>query len=140
MDLPKEVALYIIDNHTIEEASAKFSKSVSSIKKYLAKVRDQNNPNYEPILAEKLRLAHAKIQLAGVKKGGAISKRAKKISLDEARKYANIYMSGYSYEQLEELTGIPKSTLQENIRNIPDLDLQIKLDEYTRNKGEIWKR
>ena len=94
-NLIKEVALYIIDGHTIEEASKHFSKSVSSIKKYLAKVRDTN-------------------------------------ASDEAKMYADAYMSGLTIEQLANLSQIPKSTLHETIRSIDDKEIQERLDDYVR--------
>ena len=47
----RQVAEYIIADHTIQEASVYFNKSTSSIKKYLAKVRDEKEESYAPILA-----------------------------------------------------------------------------------------
>ena len=141
----KEVAIYVIDNlATIEQTAAYFHKSVSSIKKYLAKIRDVNNPSYDPILAEKLKLAQAKISLIGVSKGGSISKRGKSITEEEARGYAKDYLNGQSYRSLSQEKKIPKSTLHENIRSIKDDDLQKSLDEYSRQALEdarqTWKR
>ena len=138
-DYIREVALYIIDNHTIKEAADYFHKSVSSIKKYLAVVRNQNDPNYDASLAEKLKLAQAKIVLDGVKKGGMIGKRSSNLTEEEKREYAKMWMGGLTLEELAGKTGIPKSTLQENIRSIKDQELQVQIDEYL--KGEdIWKR
>ena len=130
----REVALYIIDNHTIIEASNHFNKSISSIKKYLAKVRDTKSLDYDPILAEKLRLAQCKICLEASKRGGANGKRSKTISDEDLRKYAENYLTGKTYEELASETHIPKSTLQENIRKIDDLDLQVRLDEVANKR------
>ncbi len=131
-DYIREIAEYIIEEHTILEAANHFGKSVSSIKKYLAKVRDINDANYNAVLAEKLKLAQEKVILKGVKKGGSKGKRGRNLSLEEAKKYAEIYMGGLTYEQLEDLTKIPKSTLQEAIRGIPDKEIQERLNQYVR--------
>ncbi len=131
-NLIKEVALYIIDGHTIEEASKHFSKSVSSIKKYLAKVRDTNASDYDANLAEKLKLAQEKIILKGVKKGGSLGKRTRNLRENEAKMYADAYMSGLTIEQLANLSQIPKSTLHETIRSIDDKEIQERLDDYVR--------
>ena len=138
-DYIKEVTLYVIDNHTIKETADYFHKSVSSIKKYLAVVRDINDPNYDPFLAEKLKLAQTKIILDGVKKGGMRGKRGSNLTEEEKREYAKMWMGGLTLEDLALKTGIPKSTLQENIRSIDDQELQAQIDKYL--KGEdIWKR
>lgn len=135
----EEVALYIIDNHTIQETADYFHKSVSSIKKYLAIVRNPNDVNYDASLAEKLKLAQAKIVLDGAKKGGMLGKRSSNLTEAEKREYAKMWISGLTLEELALKTDIPKSTLQENIRSIKDDELQTKINQYL--KGEdIWKR
>ncbi len=138
-DYIREVALYIIDNHTIKEAADNFHKSISIIKKYLAEVRNENNPQYDAILAEKLALAQKKIILAGTKKGGALGKRKSKMTEEEKRSYAMMWLSGLTLEELSLKTNIPTSTLQENIRSIKDDELQNQIDEYLKG-ADIWKR
>ncbi len=129
-DYIREVALYIIEEHTIAEAAQFFGKSVSSIKKYLAKVRDDSDPNYDALLAEKLKLAQEKVILKGVKKGGSKGKRGRFLKENEAKMYAEAYMGGLTYEQLADLSKIPRSTLQETFRAIDDKEIQERLDEY----------
>ncbi len=129
-DYIKEVASYIIDYHTIKEASEHFHKSPRTIKLYLAKVRDANDANYDKILAEKLQLAQLKIQLMGVKKGGQVGRKTTTLTEEEKREYAKLYLSGLTYEKLANISGIPKSTLQENIRSIDDTELQSTIDGY----------
>ena len=145
----KQIANYIIDNHTISDAAAHFSKSTSSIKKYLAKIRNESDARYDQILAEKLRLAQAKKILEGQKKGGTISKRGKTYEQFTARMYAEAYLSGMTIRKLSELSGIPKSTLDEMTRGIKDEELQKKIDDYVTEKNidvidridkEQWKR
>ena len=145
----RQVAEYVIADHTIEETATHFNKSTSSIKKYLAKVRNESDASYDQILAEKLRLAQAKKILEGQKKGGTISKRGKTYEEFTARMYAEAYLSGMTIRKLSELSGIPKSTLDEMIRGIKDEELQKKIDDYVTEKNidvidridkERWKR
>ena len=126
----RQVAEYIIADHTIQEASVYFNKSTSSIKKYLAKVRDEKEESYDPILAEKLKLAQAKKILEGRKKGGETSKRGKTYEEFTARMYADAYLSGMTLRKLSQVSGIPKSTLEEMIRGIKDEALQKQIDDY----------
>ena len=145
----RQVAEYIIDNHTIAEAATYFSKSTSSIKKYLATIRDENNQDYDPLLAERLKLAQAKKILEGQKKGGKTGKRGKNYEEFTARLYAEAYLTGKTLEQLSELSQIPTSTLHEMIRGIDDEELQKRIDRYVEIKQihvidkvnkEQWKR
>ena len=126
----KSVAEYVANNHTIAEAMKHFDKSESSIKKYLAKFRDENGEYYDPVLAERLKLAQAKMILEGNKKGGNIGKRGKSYEEFTARMYAEAYLAGETIENLAELSQIPKSTLHDMIRGIDDVELQNKIDEY----------
>lgn len=130
-----QVAEFIADNHSIKEAMDYFGKSESSIKKYLAKFRDENGEYFEPRLAEKLKLSQQKIILEGQKLGGSIGKRGKTYEEFTARMYAEAYLSGLTLEQLEELSEIPKSTLHDMIRGIDDPVLQEKIDEYVKGLG-----
>lgn len=145
----KQIANYIIDNHTISEAAAHFSKSTSSIKKYLAKIRDEKEEGYDPLLAERLKLAQTKMILEGQKKGGKAGKRAKSYEDFTAKMYAEAYLTGITLEQLSELSQIPKSTLHDMIRGIKDEELQKRIDEYVETtklsvidkvNNEQWKR
>ena len=129
----KEVAEYIIKMHTIKEAAEHFGKSESSIKKYLSIVRDNTKEGYDAILHQKLDLAQQKIILMGVKKGGTLGKRKSTISLEEAKDLGEDYIkNGLSLRELEAKTGIPKSTLHENIHKVSDTEFQDKLDSYTK--------
>lgn len=129
-DIIYQVGEFIAEVHTIEEASQLFGKSTSSIKKYLAKIRDKNSPYYNEILAEKIKLAQMQIELMGRQKGGRNGKRSSSYDEKSARLLAETYIhSGLSFERMAEITGIPSSTLCDVIRGIPDAELQARIDE-----------
>ena len=129
----REVAEYIINMHTIREAAKHFGKSESSIKKYLSVVRDNTKEGYDAILHQKLDLAQQKIMLLGVKKGGMVGKRKSTINEDTAKMLGEDYIkNGLSLRELEAKSGIPKSTLHENIHKIEDPDFQEELNHYTK--------
>lgn len=133
-DYLNSVAEYIINEHTIEQAAQHFQKSPSSIKKYLSKIRDESAPDCDAVIAERLKLAQAKMILAGQKKGGATGKRGKTYDEATAKMYAEAYLSGLSIEQLAQLAQIPKTTLHDMIRGIEDEELQKRINEYIINK------
>ena len=129
----KEVAEYIVGMHTISEAAKHFGKSESSIKKYLSVVRDNTKEGYDAILHQKLDLAQQKIVLLGVKKGGMLGKRKSTISGKMAKSLGEDYIkNGLSLRELEAKSGIPKSTLHENIHKVEDQEFQEELDHYTK--------
>lgn len=125
------IGKYVIEGHTIKETAQHFNKSESSIQKYLAKIRNPQSENYNEILAEKLKLAQLKMELQGRKKDGSNGKRGKTYEEFTARMYAEAYLSGLTIKQLADLSGIPKSTLHDMIREIDDEKLQKVIDEYT---------
>lgn len=119
-----QVGEYIANNHTISEASLHFHKSPSSIKKYLAKIRDQESSFYNEILAEKIKLAQAKIELEGQRKGGATGKRGRYLNEEQARMYLEVFLSsGLNLSDFAELSRIPKSTLYDTFNSISDKEL-----------------
>ncbi len=134
-ELIKNVVKFIIDGHTIEEATKRFEKSESSIKKYLSKVRDPQSEYYDPILSKKLELAQAKIILMGQKKGGTLGKRGRTRSNEEQVRLATEYLNGVTLAKLSEMENIPVSTLHDTIRGIQDPQLQSDIDECIHKPG-----
>lgn len=132
----KNVANYIIAGHTIEEATIHFAKSTSSIKKYLAKIRDENWEFYELILAEKLKLAQAKIILMGQKLGGQKGHRKRIRDEKTSKKLTEKYLSGTTFKELSKIENIPTSTLHDTIRSISDTELQTRIDDYIYNNSK----
>lgn len=128
-ELEIQVANYIIEGHTIEEASIYFQKSISSIKKYLAKIRNENLETYDSTLAKKLKLAQQKIILEGQKKGGSLGKRPKTRSKEEIQKLAELYSSGHTYDTLSFQTNIPRSTLHEAVKSYEKEEIQKAIKE-----------
>lgn len=150
---PEELVNYIAEDegHTVSEAAEHFNVSESTIQKNLAKIRKKDLPNHNPILAEKLKLAQAKVSLRGHKRGGENGKRGRSLDVDSARMYAEAYLSGFTLRKISNLSGIPVSTLQETIRSINDLELQARIDDYQKKsdkiiidfeafRGDPWKR
>lgn len=128
-EIINNVAKFIIDGHTIGEATEHFGKSESSIKKYLSKIRNPQSEYYDAILSKKLELAQAKIILMGQKKGGMIGKRGRTRSSEEQLRLAQEYLNGITLAKLSEAEGIPISTLHDTIREIKDPQLQSDIDE-----------
>lgn len=128
----KELVDYLAldDGHTVKEAAEHFNVSTSTIQKKLAKIRDINDVDYSPYLATKLKLAQDKVTIRGQIKGGKTSKRGRSLDEESIRMYAEAYLSGLTLRNLAEISGIPKTTLWENIRSLPDADLQKQIDEY----------
>lgn len=128
----RDIVLFIAsdDGHTVEEAANNFGVSISTIKKRLAQVRDENNPNYDKSLADRLKLAQTKVIIRGNKKGGEIGKRSSKYNEKVAIMLAETYMSGLTIRELSKLIAIPSSTLWEIIRSVKDPEVQLKIDRY----------
>lgn len=137
----ESVCNYVIDGHTIRDTALYFGKSERTIQLYLKKIRNPESEYYNVILAEKLRLAQAKMILEGERLGGKVGKRKRSFDEEQMRLYAEAYLSGQTIESLSILSKIPKSTLHDMIRSIPDEELQKRIDEYVGNfRGESWKR
>lgn len=126
-----QVGEYIAEGHTISEPALFFQKSTSSIKKYLAKIRNKDSDCYNEILAEKIKLAQAKIELEGHKKGGSLGKRTRNLEYWQIEMYLKAFISsGLSLEAFADLSYIPKSTLYDNFCAIKDPDLYNKFRDY----------
>jgi len=123
------------EGHTVLEAANHFHVSVSTIKKKLSQIRDKTREDYNPILAEKLKLAQDKITLRGQIKGGSIGKRGRTLSEEQIRMYAEAFLSsGLTLQDFADLSGIPKSTLYDMIRSIKDVELQARIDDKVTRK------
>ncbi len=149
-DYIMQVAEFVADGHTIKETADKFGKKERTIQLYLAKVRNPESEYYNKILKERIELSQAKIALEGHKTGGKTGKRGKSYEDFTARMYADAYIqSGFSLQELADLSKIPKSTLFDMIRGIDDKELQDRIDNSIQFKEvgiidkvqkEQWKR
>lgn len=149
-----EVGEYIADGHKISEAASYFNKSTSSIKKYLAKIRNKDSDCYNEILAEKIKLAQAKIELEGHIKGGSLGKRGRTYEEWQIKMLLeNFIASGLSLAAFADLVVIPKSTLYDLFCNVQNpllknkfrdyMERYIHSDEYDKGfdiEGTSWKR
>lgn len=126
-----EVGEYIANGHKISEAADHFNKSISSIKKYLAKIRNKDSDCYNEILAEKIKLAQAKIELEGHIKGGSLGKRGKIYEEWQIEMLLESFIaSGLSLAAFADLILIPKSTLYDLFCNVQNSLLKNKFREY----------
>lgn len=130
-DLIKQVANYIIDNEaTINETAFAFSKSVSSIKKYINDPDKLQRIDLE--LYKKVKEVQNKIELDGQKAGGHIGKRGPIISDFEAVEIAQDRIENYTtLEQLSNKYNVPTSTIHEAIRRIQDDETQKQLADVS---------
>lgn len=112
-----ELIDYIIDNHTIMEASAYFGCSRKTI---MNRLRDfRNDPSSNMILKEKLELALMRNSLRGQKNGGKVGRKTVIISDEEALQLKEKKENeNLSYRDLESLTGISYSTIRYAIERV----------------------
>ncbi len=133
----QEIINYIIDfKTTIEYASLKFGVSVSTIKKYIATIKQENSDLYQKYILSK----ENKTQISN-SVGGKNGKRESKHSEFEALEIAETMISNsLTLEEASKLFCIPTSTIYEILNRIDDDDLQKELYQlYQSNKSNIHK-
>ncbi len=112
-----ELINYLLDNHTIGEATIFFNCSRSYIMKRLKTFRE--NPDSNEILKEKLRLALLKNSLRGQKNGGRSGRKEQVITDTEAMQLKiKKEEENLSYRDLEQITGISYSTIRNAILRV----------------------
>lgn len=134
----QEIINYIIDyNTTIEYASLKFGVSESTIKKYIAKLKQENNDLYKKYILNK----DKRIEISN-SVGGKNGKRESNHSEFEALEIAETMISSsLTLEEASKLFKIPTSTIYDMLNRIDDNDLQKELSElYQCNKSNVTRR
>lgn len=120
-----EIIDYICDGHLIEEACEHFQCSRSYIMKEFRKIRNPGTEDYNPVLAEKLKLAMARNSLLGRKHGGTASKKAEVIPDEYALELKRVKEDqNLSYRALEDMTGISYSTIRLAIERVSNTEEQ----------------
>lgn len=116
-----EIINYIINDHTIMEAVEHFSISRTTIMKNLKKFRE--SPTSNALLKEKLNLALLKNSLKGQKHGGEVGRKTLVLSDEEAEVLKERKeMENLSYRDLENITGIPYSTIRKAILRLDNIE------------------
>lgn len=116
-----EIIDYICEGHKIYDACIKFGCSKTFIMKKLREIRTPGSDGYNKILAEKLALAMTRNSLMGRKNGGTNGKKEAVISDEEAEELKTLKETkSLSYRDLEQITGIPYSTIRLAIERVKD--------------------
>lgn len=124
------IAKYIIEGHTIEEATIYFRKSRTSINNYLRLLRT-DPVYYDHDIINQLNASLERNSSIGKQTGGKKSHKKYIISEEEAINYANMIMTdNLTYRDLEEITGISYATIYQAIRRIRDREVLEKLKAY----------
>jgi hypothetical protein len=135
----RRIVEYIVDSYkngelvTVLDASHKFDCSVSSIRKYIAKLKNSVDKNDLRLYNNYLVVANMN-QLKGQVLGGKKGKRFSTLSnsnVSDLREY--IVENDCTLRQMEKISGIPKSTLYENLSRLNDSRLQDMYDEHRHN-------
>ena len=135
----RKVVEYIVDNYehgksvTALEASIKFDCSVSSIRKYVAKLKTSGDIDDKKLYNSYLAAASMS-RLRGQVLGGKNGRRTSKMSERELSDFCEyIIENDCTLRQMEKKTSIPKSTLYENLEKLNDSRLQEVYDNHRRN-------
>ena len=135
----REIVEYIIDSYnegrlvTALEACHKFDCSVSSLRKYIAKLKKSDDEKDIILYNSYLQVSNIN-RLNGRIFGGKNGKRMSTLShsvVSDLCEY--IVENGCTLRQMEKETGIPKSTLYENLSKLNDPRLQDMYDDHRRN-------
>lgn len=135
----RKIVEYIVDSCengdfvNVIQASKKFDCSVSSIRKCIAKLKSSNNPD-DINLYNKYFYVSRVNQEKGRVMGGKNGKRTSNFSRDEVSSLCNyIIENDCTLRQLEKESGIPKSTLYDNLDKLGDSRLSAVYSEHRRN-------
>lgn len=118
---------------TVVDASHKFDCSVSSIRKYIAKLKKSSDESDKVLYNSYLEVSNMN-RLRGQILGGKNGKRNSSLSdslVSDLCEY--VIQNDCTLRQLEKEVGIPKSTLYENLSKLNDSRLQDIYDEHHRN-------
>ena len=135
----RKVVEYIVESYrkgrlvTVLDASHKFDCSVSSIRKYIAKLKVSTNPADKKLYDSYL-VVSSMTRLKGQILGGKNGKRSSKLSDKVVSDLCNYRVDNdYTLRQMEKITSIPKSTLYENLDKLKDPRLQSVYYDHRRN-------
>lgn len=135
----RKVVEYIVESYesgklvTALEASIKFDCSVSSIRKYVAKLKVSTDPADKKLYDSYL-VVSSMTRLNGQILGGKNGKRNSNLSFSSISDLCEYLIeNNCTLRQMEKISGIPKSTLYENLSKLNDSRLQDIYDEHRHN-------
>ena len=135
----RKVVEYIVDSYregrlvTVLDASHKFDCSVSSIRKYIAKLKVSTDPADKKLYDSYL-VVSSMARLKGQILGGKNGKRNSNLSFSSISDLCEYLIeNNCTLRQMEKISGIPKSTLYENLSKLKDSRLHDIYDEHRRN-------
>lgn len=132
----QEIADYIIDNHTISEASSKFHFSERTVQNYIKELNIESSRFYNSNLYDKVRLSQKKMSLLKAKQGGEIGKRGPSTSEFDLEEIARVMIDErLSLSMASKFFSIPISTLYDGLKRLDDV-WQDELEKlYEENKS-----
>lgn len=135
----RKIVEYIVDSFnqgqlvSVVDVSLKFDCSVSSIRKCIAKLKSSNNPDDINLYNKYLYVSRFN-QEKGRVMGGKNGKRTSNFNHDAVSSLCDYMINNdCTLRQLEKKTGIPKSTLYENLDRLGDSRLKDLYNEHRRN-------
>lgn len=136
------VANYIVDNNaTIIQTAEHFNMSPSSIKKYINSKDKLQSIDIE--LFKKVKEAQMSVIIDGQIKGGKIESREGVRSISEEKLtyiMDEMIEKDLTLKQVEEIYGIPTSTLYDSIEKTSDLERKSKIyDMYGKHRTQNQK-
>ncbi|MBE6154147.1 MAG: helix-turn-helix domain-containing protein [Firmicutes bacterium] len=138
--LIRKVALFIIDNHTVEEACAEFNLSRSTILKYCKLVRTKGI-YFHPLVAELLNEAMNKNLEEGRIKGGKSGHIEHIFTDEEAYEFAfEILEQNKTIREIAIEHNSNSGTIYNSIMRLNDKDLLEKIQEHYNSRGSECKR
>lgn len=118
---------------TVMDASIKFDCSVSSIRKYIARLKKSEDIGDINLYNDYLEVANMN-RLKGQVIGGKNGKRKSSLSLEYVSNLCEyIIENDCTLRQMEEMVDIPKSTLHENLASLNDSRLHEIYEKHHRN-------
>lgn len=136
-------AEYILEGHTVEDTSKKFTTSRKTILKYLSFLTDKDSLYYDENLAKKILLMRAKMTLNARIESGRKSKR-KEVLDNDAIEYSiyKILIKGTSLRELAAIFSCSHTSIVNGIKRISSpelLNLIEKVMQMRKKKREFSK-
>lgn len=123
-----EVALFIIEGHTIEETSRKFRLSERTIQNYIRELNKEDSVFYNKKLYNAVRFAQNKMISEKVRNGGKIGKRGPSNSEFDMEEIAKVMIEErISLNAAAKFFSVPASTIYDGLKRIDDDEIQSEL-------------
>lgn len=133
-----EVALFIIEGHTIGETSRKFGLSERTIQNYIKELNKKDSSFYNEKLYKAVRFSQNKMISEKVRTGGKIGKRGPTNSEFDMEEIAKVMIEErISLNVASKFFSVPASTIYDGLKRIDDEEIQFELRQlYDDNKEQ----